>query len=207
MNMLRQTTNGIIAGILISIGGSVFLACDTKWVGSILFCVALLCICVKGYALFTGKVGFMALKHGKDEWSVLLTSLLGNTIGTIVCGLAIRYAVPTSGAAAETLCSGKLANQTLPQTFIRAIFCGILMYLAVSLFKDHGTKTGIFFGIPVFIVSGFEHSIADMFYFSASGIVSAEACIYLWTVILGNAVGGLLLPMLQKITGGNPKNG
>ena len=54
--------------------------------------------------------------------------------------------------------------------------------------------------MPVFILSGFEHSIADMFYFAAAGVVSLEACGFLWIVILSNAVGGMLLPLLSKLT-------
>ena len=48
--------------------------------------MALLCICLKGYSLFTGKVGFIPEKHGKEEFSVLLLGLLGNAIGTVLGG-------------------------------------------------------------------------------------------------------------------------
>ena len=75
--------------------------------------------------------------------------------------------------------------------------CGILMYLAVCLFKEHKTPLGIFFCVPVFILSGYEHSIANMFYFGASGIVSLEAFAYIWVVILGNSIGGMLFPILK----------
>ncbi len=57
--MLNKILSGISAGILISIGGSVFLACDNKYVGAVMFSVALLCICLKGYSLYTGKIGFI----------------------------------------------------------------------------------------------------------------------------------------------------
>ena len=71
------------------------------------------------------------------------------------------------------------------------------MYLAVSIYRDNKTPLGILFCIPVFILSGFEHSIADMFYFAASGIVSVKAFAFLWIVILGNSIGGMLLPALK----------
>ena len=45
---------GIIAGILISIGGAVYLAVENKIAASVLFTVALLCICLRGYNLYTG---------------------------------------------------------------------------------------------------------------------------------------------------------
>ena len=87
------------------------------------------------------------------------------------------------------------------QTFVRALFCGILMYLAVSVYRDQKNVIGILFCIPVFILSGFEHSIADIFYFAASGMVSLKAFGFLWMVILGNSVGGMLLPALQMLGG------
>lgn len=205
--MLNRIASGICAGILISIGGSIFLSCENKIVGALLFTVALLCICYKGYSLFTGKVGYLPEKADKEAFSVLLLGLLGNAIGTIACGYLLRFAIPAIGTAAETLCSGKLETQALWQTFVRAIFCGVLMYLAVSIFRDSKTPIGILFCIPVFILSGFEHSIADLYYFAASGIVSLRAFAFLWTVIAGNAIGGVLLGLLMKCGGKEKANG
>lgn len=203
--MLSKTVSGFLAGILITIGGTVFLSCENRYVGAVLFSVALLCICFKGYSLFTGKVGFLPEKHGKEEWSVLLLGLLGNTVGTILGGFAIRCGIPSLGDAAAVICTAKL-TQTLPQTLIRALFCGILMYLAVSIYRDHKSIAGIVFCIPTFILSGFEHSIADLFYFAASGIVSAQAFLFIVLVIFGNAAGGILLPLLKMLSSKGEKN-
>lgn len=204
--MIKGTINGILAGILIAIGGSVFLACENRYVGATLFSVALLCICYKGYGLFTGKVGFLPEQHDKAAWTVVLTALLGNLIATCLFGWAVRYALPQLGDIAQTICEAKL-TQLWPQTAIRGLLCGVLMYLAVSIFRDHKTTAAIFFCVPVFILSGFEHSIADMFYFAASGIVSWQACGFLWCVILSNAVGGVLLPLLTMLTKEEKQNG
>lgn len=193
--MVRKIFSGIAAGIMIAIGGSVFLSCDTKWVGAILFSVALLTICYQGYALFTGKIGFIPEKHDKEAVSVLLLGLLGNFIATVVLGLTLRYAVPNIGTAAEAACAARM-EQALVQTLIRAIFCGILMYTAVSIYRDHKTITGILFCIPVFILSGFEHSIADMFYFAAAGMISGHVILFILIVLVGNAIGGMLFPIL-----------
>ena len=202
-SIIQKITSGVMAGILISIGGTVFLKCNVseigKYVGAVFFCVALICICFKGYSLFTGKVGYLPEKHGKEEFSVLLLGLLGNAIGTIVFGIAMKYAVGV-GEVATSICTAKL-TQTIWSTLIRAIMCGILMYLAVSIFRDHNKNViGILFCIPVFILSGFEHSIADIFYFAASDIVSIEAFGYLMLVVVGNAIGGMLLPALKILT-------
>ncbi len=201
--MVKKLTDGILAGILITLGGVVYLACDNKYVGAVLFAVALLCICYKGYSLFTGKICYIPEKHDKEAWSVLLLGLLGNLVGTCLGGLLIRYAIPAIGKTALDVCTGKLQTQGTAQTFIRSVFCGILIYLAVDIFKKEKTVAGIVFCIPVFILSGYEHSIADMFYFAASGIVSLEAFVFIMTVILGNTVGGMLIPILLGVGGKN----
>ena len=196
--MLNRICSGISAGIVVSIGGCVFLACENRVVGALLFSVALLVICSRSFSLFTGKVGYLPEKHGKEEFSVLLLGLLGNLLGTLVCGVLIRTALPNLGSAALTLCEAKL-DQTAYSAFVRGLFCGILMYSAVSIYRSNGSIAGIIFCIPVFILSGFEHSIADIFYFAVSGIVSAKAFGFIWVVILGNSVGGMLLPALSLV--------
>lgn len=202
--MLKKTVSGLCAGILICLGGAVFLACENRVVGAVLFSVALLCICLKGYSLYTGKIGFIPEKHDKEAFSVLLTGLLGNLIGTVAGGYLILFGLPAMSETAYALCEAKL-TQTFPQTLIRGFFCGILMYLAVSIFRDHKKEIGILFCIPVFILSGFEHSVADMFYFAASGMISLQAFGFIWTVILGNTLGGMLLPALSMLGAGNKK--
>lgn len=203
--VIKGTASGISAGIMISIGGAVFLACDNRYAGALLFTVALLSICYKGYALFTGKVGYIVEKHKKTDVSELLLALFGNAIGTIMCGFLIRFAMPSIGDAAAALCEGKLTQAVL-STFVRGIFCGVLMYIAVSVFRERGTVVGILFCIPVFILAGFEHSIADMFYFAASGIVSAKAALFIWLVIAGNSVGACILPALGLLGNSERKN-
>lgn len=196
--MLKNLFSGIASGILISIGGAIFLACDIKYIGAFLFSVALLCICHLGYSLFTGKICYMPIKHDKDAFSVLLLGLLGNLIGTFACGYMIAYALPALKETAFKICNAKLEQQFLG-TLIRGIFCGILIYLAVEVYKRKNSVLGILICIPVFILSGFEHSIADMFYFAAGGIVSLKAFAFIWIVILGNTIGGMLFPFIDKI--------
>ncbi len=198
--MLKKLLDGISAGILISIGGSVFLACynNNKYIGAVMFSVALLFICLKGYSLFTGKIGYLPENHTKDDIATTFLGLLGNAIATCLLGFVIRYALPNLGEVANTVCNAKLEQEFL-QTLIRSVFCGILMYLAVSVYREGKGIAGIFFAVPVFILSGFEHSIANMFYFGASGIFSLNAFAYIWVVILGNSIGGMLLPAISLV--------
>ena len=203
--MLKLIIDGIKAGIMIAIGGSVFLSCENRYIGAILFSVALLCICLKGYSLFTGKVGYLPENHSKEAVKILLCGLLGNIVSTILLGYAVSFANPALGEAAKVICEAKLSQEAL-QTFVCAFFCGVLMYMAVSTYREKGTLAGIFFCVPVFILSGFEHSIANMFYFGASGIINMDSIIYLAVVIAGNSVGGMAMPILNILGKGEPKN-
>ena len=197
--MIKTIFGAISAGIMIAIGGSVFLSCDSKYVGAVLFSVALLCICYLGYYLFTGKIGYLANDFSKNNILNLSVGLVFNLIVTFLLGMLISFALPNLTEKAYIMCTAKL-DQTFLITFIRAIFCGVLMYTAVEIFKEKKTPLGIIFCIPVFILCGFEHSIADMFYFGVSGIFTANILIFELAAVLGNTVGGLILPLLSKLS-------
>ena len=199
--MLKTVFGAISAGIMIAIGGSVFLSCDSKYVGAVLFSVALLCICYLGYYLFTGKIGYLANDFSKKNILNLCVGLAVNLIVTFLLGMLISFAFPALPQKAYIMCTAKL-EQTFLITFIRAIFCGVLMYTAVEIFKEKKTPLGIIFCIPVFILCGFEHSIADMFYFGVSGIFTAKILTFELAAVLGNTVGGLALPLLSKLSVG-----
>ncbi len=198
--MLKGTIDGILAGIMIAIGGTVLVSVGGGIPGACFFTIALLIICYRGYSLFTGKVGFMAYNHKKSDFVTLFTGLFGNIIGTLLSGLAVSYILPDRSAFSEAMCYGKLECDLIA-VFIKAVFCGILMYLAVAVFKENKSPIAIFFCVPVFILSGFEHSIADMFYFFAARMFSFEMLMFLVIVVLGNTVGGLLFPMLTILKG------
>lgn len=183
---------------MITIGCCVYLACTVKWVGAILFSVALLSICYLGFSLFTGKVGFILDNANRNGFSELFLGLLGNAIATTALGIAVGYALPRLNQTASNLASLKF-DQALWQTLIRAIFCGILMYVAVAIYKDKKSPLGIVFCIPTFILCGFEHSIADIGYFAIAHHYSASAFGFVWMVILGNSIGALLFPAIKKL--------
>lgn len=196
--MLKTFRESLCAGILITIGGTVFLSCADKVVGAILFSVALLCICYKGYYLFTGKIGYIVEQHKKEDFANLFIGLCGNLICTFLLGMLLRNVLPDVGTRAAEICTAKLLQNPL-HTFIRGFFCGVLMYLAVSIYKEKNTPLGILFCVPVFILCGFEHSIADMYYFGASGIFGAKIILFMALVVLGNTVGAMVLPLLKGV--------
>lgn len=193
---MKDLFYGIAAGLLIGIGGTVFLSSPEKVVGAVFFSVALICICAMGYSLYTGKVGFIAYNHKKSDFFNLLMCLIGNIIGTALAGLCISFALPAVSEASKIICASKL-TVSAPAAFIKAVFCGILMYLAVAVYKQKSTFTGILFCVPVFILSGFEHSVANMYYFAVAGMFNFEVCTYIALIVAGNSVGGLLFPLLD----------
>ncbi len=195
---IGNVAKGVAAGIMVSIGCAVYLACSNKTVGAVLFSVALLTICYFSFSLYTGKIGFLLDNHDKKSLSELFLGLFGNALGMIVCGLLISYALPALSETAVIACKAKL-EQSAMQTFIRGCFCGTLMYVAVKTYRENKSIVGILFAIPVFILSGFEHSVADMGYMAIAGIFSWQAVGFICFVVLGNSIGALILPALAKL--------
>ena len=199
--MLKTATGSISAAIMISIGGGVFLACgDNRYWGAILFSVALLTICYLGLYLYTGKIGYLVEDHSPKNLATLGVGLLGNLAVTCPVGMLVRRAIPNLGQRAQEICQLKL-EQSCGSTLVRAIFCGVLMYIAVEIFRSKKSPIGVLFGIPVFILAGFEHSIADMFYFGASGIASGKIASFEVAAVLGNSIGSVILPLLAVLGG------
>ena len=207
--MLKQFIAAVAGGLMIAIGGCVYLNAATmtlgNFVGAFFFSVALVCICYKGYGLFTGRVGFFPATPTADEAKGLGLTLAGNAVGTFLVGALVAATMKEGMAAvAYALAISKVATPWY-LTLLRAVLCGMLMYLAVSIYRERGTIAGILFCVPAFIIAGFEHSIADMFYFAASGYRALDGLLFLLLVILGNAIGGMLLPLLTKLGEWKPR--
>ena len=200
--MLRSyLIDGVLAGAMISFGAAVLLSCDNRYLGAFLFSVALLSICFFGFNLYTGKVGFLIGSHQKAALQELFCGLLGNAAATLLFGLLLAYALPQLRETALAACEKRMTQLPL-QTLVRAFFCGVLMYVAVWVYREKKTPLGILFCIPVFILSGYEHSIADMAYFSIAGLFRPQSLAFLLLVVLGNSIGGLFIPFLQLLKGG-----
>lgn len=195
--------NSILAGIMIGIGGTIYLSLDNKIVGSILFAIGLFIIVVYSFNLYTGKIGYLINNFNKKYIRELIITLIGNLIGTLFVGFILKYTriYTMISEKAKTLADIKL-NDTLISILILSFFCGILMYLAVNTYKeakDIGKYLAVFLGVIVFILCGFEHCIANMYYFSVSSTWSLNTLLYLLVMILGNSLGGILIPLCNKV--------
>lgn len=191
----------IYAGIFIGIGGTAYLALDNKVIGSILFSIGLLTICIYNMNLYTGKIGYI-IERKKGYITELLITLIGNFIGASLTGLIVRLTRYNNYIdKAKSLVETKL-NDNLLSIFILSIFCGILMYIAVNNYKKETNTLSkyilIFFSVIVFILSGFEHCIANIFYFAVSLSINTKVLLYLLIMIIGNSLGSIIISIYDS---------
>ena len=204
MKTLQTFVYGIIAGVCIAIGGCAFLSLDNKVLGATFFVVGLFTICSFGFNLFTGKVCYVLDNDGKYAMN-LIPIWLGNLVGTVITGLLINLTrvAPAMQEKAMGMVDTKLSDGLL-SVFILAIFCNILIFIAVEGFKtiEHGIGKylALYFGVTVFILCGFEHCVANMFYITVAGGWSGKAIVFILINTLGNALGGLVIPVAKKLT-------
>ena len=186
----------VAAGICIGIGGTAFLSLENKIAGALFFTVGLYIICVHGLNLYTGKIGYLPEK-GIGYLPELLIIWLGNLAGTLLVAGAMhltRFSSIEETAAAA--CEGRLKD-SYGSLFLLAVFCGLLMFAAVDGYKKVSNPILLYACVAGFILCGFEHCIADMFYFSAGGAWSADGLLRILVITLGNSVGGCLIPVFK----------
>lgn len=205
MGRLFTFIYAVWAGAAISIGGTAYLSLDNKIAGALFFSVGLFTIVTMGLNLFTGKVCYVFERD--VSFAVDLPVIwLGNLAGAWLTAALIRMtriAAPLVEKAAG-LCEAKLGDG-LVSIFILAVFCNLLIFIAVDNFgankHDVGKYIALFMGVAVFILCGFEHCVANMFYFSLAGVWSGKTLVYLLVMTLGNAVGGWILPVSRQLKG------
>ena len=130
----KNLIKGIYAGVMIGIGGIVYLSLDNKIAGSFFFSIGLLTICMYGMNLYTGKIGYILINK-KDYLIELLLSLVGNLIGTFTVGKMMLYTRFATLQEKALILSNQKLDDSLISIFILSIFCGILMYIAVNNYK------------------------------------------------------------------------
>jgi formate transporter len=194
----------IMAGVYIGIAGLIYLSLDNKIIGSLMFSFGLLVVVTRGYYLYTGKVGYL-LPYQKGYLLILLKTLLGNMIGIASIAFLFRLTGITSVVSdASLLYDGKLGNLWY-ETLVLSIFCGMMMYIAVDSFAkvkhDFAKIMVLVFAVMIFILSKFEHSIANMLYLFLSDSYSIKSfiCLILW--IIGNGIGGVALNLVETKLG------
>lgn len=207
MRILKTLLMSILAGAAIGIGGVVFLSADNKYIGAVAFSIGLFSICEFGFSLYTGKIGkLIGYIKNKDTASIidLPFIIVGNYIGCLfVSGIMHLTRVYDKLAAVDkTLVETKL-NDSWWSILILAFMCGILIYLGVENFGRSNNNFSKIFGLVacvfVFIISSFEHSIADMFYFAFADSFTLKTFGCILLIVIGNGLGGLFIPFVLLV--------
>lgn len=196
--MIKTLRSSIFAGIFIGTAGFGFLASGLQGqygslVGAVLFCLGLMAVVGYKLKLYTGTAGFIR----KNEVGTLFLILLGNIIGCLCMGLLTRVSpirldgVDIQGAAQKIL-ELRLKTGAL-NCGLLGIGCGLLMTTAVH-FARQKNMLPLLWAVPLFIVCGFTHCVADAFYYLCVPVAFLKAhalqvlAVYV-SIVLGNLIG------------------
>lgn len=238
----KMFTLAIAAGAFIAFGAQVSLTVMTgdsnmgwgftKLIGAMTFATGLMLVTLTGAELFTGNVMMtFAVLEKKISLMKLLRSwtvvYIANFVGSILVAALVYFAGmghnggDAVGVTAMQTALGKL-NLSFVEAFCRGILCNWLICLAIFMASTSKRVIGkifaIFFPIMTFVASGYEHSIANMFFIpngilmkhfptivAASGLTPDQLAVMTWKnffvhnlipVTLGNIVGAFVFVVL-----------
>ena len=175
------------ASILISLGNYALLKLGNP-IGPVIFALGLIGVCYMGQNLFTGKCGF--LFEDKIKFSDLMIILLVNLLSGYLLGFIYSYA----DSEIITSATNKIATWDISISFfIKSILCGVIMYVAVLLYKK-GTNLGIIYCIPLFIFCSFQHCIANVITLGVAHTFSLSLIL----CIIGNFLGSIIMWYVSK---------
>jgi len=186
-NIRSFAGSSVLAGVCIGIAGFGYLAVGGI-VGAVTFAFGLLAVVHYRLKLFTGTAGFFV----KGEFAKLCAILALNIVGCLLVALAARLSPMPLQSSAQQLLEGRLATGWW-QCGVLAVGCGFIMTTAVKWGRE-GKFLPLLFGVPLFIVCGFPHCIADAFYYLVvPADFLAEHCgevIALYaSIVVGNFIG------------------
>ena len=171
------------AGILIGLGACGYLALGGL-PGAIIFAFGLIGVVLSGSLLYTGREGVMKL----SETGSLAMIWLFNILACILLGLLMASLGGEPVERAQTAVAGRLAQGPW-RSFLRALGCGLIIDIAVWMYRTTKNILPVLFGVPLFIVCGFYHSIADVVYLVAAWKWSPDILWYYPVIVLGNYAG------------------
>ena len=191
-NFLLYLWRSIAAGVMIGLAGYIYLNCENKYVGALLFSIGLITICYYSLNLYTGIVGYIWNQSNRINFlGRLLVVIIGNAIGCfIVASMSI------SDMAINSL--QIINNKTdIFSAFTNSFLCGIMIFIAVDIYKTKRSIIGILFCIPCFILSGMEHSVANMYYFFLAP--SIKHLLFIGMYVIGNGLGSIFANVLLTV--------
>jgi formate/nitrite transporter FocA (FNT family) len=200
--MRNFVSMSLFAGLLIGIAGLVFLHVGGLG-GAILFAFGLMAVTVSKSLLFTGKAGFLPLKESLQ----LIPMVALNAIGCLLMAAIAYSTVENSATAAATLDTIMAAREAASwNILITSVGTGIIVTLAVYGVRK-GTYLPLLYGVPVFIMCGLPHCIADAYFYSCAPLDYWCANLgsilpFYGVIVVGNFVG---CNFYRWVMGGNPE--
>lgn len=222
----RAFVLAILAGAFVALGASFMLMVRSDVslsptislvLGGLAFCLGLFLVLVAGAELFTGNClmvigeldGRYPLVRMLRKWAIVYA---GNAVGAllvVVLLLVSGFAEMQGGAVGELACSVAASKASLSPVvaFSRGILCNVLVCLAVWMGSAGKTVcdklAAAILPVVAFVVLGFEHSVANMFFlplglviealWGGSSVVVLGVASNLVFVTLGNIVGGVAI--------------
>lgn len=179
--MTLADRQSLMAGLLIGLGACGFLALGGI-PGAVIFAFGLVGVVLSGTLLYTGKAGVMT------DIPALAKIWLWNVVGCIALGLVVVSIGGEMASRAGTVVAGRLAAGPW-RSLLRAIGCGLIIDIAVWLYRSTKNLAPVLFGVPLFIVCGFYHSIADVVYLVAAWKWDWAILWYYPIIVIGNYIG------------------
>jgi formate transporter len=218
---LTQALLGLLAGAFVGLGALMFtlVASDatlgfaaSRLLGGIVFSLGLILVVVAGAELFTGN-NLIAMAWASSQvstaellrhWSIVCAANLVGAAGLAGLVWMSGHASMNEGAVGRTAVRIALAKSELPwaEAFFRGVLCNVLVCMAVWMAMAGRSvidkAVAIVFPITAFVAAGFEHSIANMYFFPLAIALGAplgagDVLHNLLPVIAGNIVGGSVL--------------
>lgn len=209
----------MLGGLFIGLGGHGFLVVTqtlgsidagfAKFMGAAVFPVGIMLVVFAGAELFTGNTLISASWFNGDvKFSKFLLNLsivfIGNLVGSLLLVFILDAGNMYTGALAEkaiAVAEAK-ANLTFTEAFMRGILCNVLVagavYIQVASQDAIGKVFTLWFPVMLFVLSGYEHVVANMFFVPMGAVLGADLSLKdvvfgnMIPVTLGNWVGGAL---------------
>ena len=164
MNKLHNIANNyyksIVASLLITIVSYCNLLCESHYVGAFIFAFGLIVICKYNLNLFTGQAGYVTIEQIPN----FLVTITTNLFYTMFFSVLLSFSTSACLKAREIWV--QKSSLEVNALMFSSFFCGVLIYIGVDYYKKHSSIIGLLFAIPIFVLCGFNHAVADTVYFT-----------------------------------------
>ena len=199
--------NAVMAGVFIGLGAVTCLLVPNRMVGNLFFATGIFLVVNFQNMLFTRVVPLAAL-DGSFSVPDCAVTYFGNLVGTLLCALGISGTrlAPSLAEKVRAVALPKLADG-FGNLFLMGVFCALLVGYAVLCCGryERGSFGQIFYVwlfITAFVFCGFDHIVANFFYFSFYSLqfgVSSAMLAPTLAVTLGNVAGGEFVGFVERV--------